>query len=172
MSLVRAHGRKQRYRNTCRRLALARLGPCVSRSASSPSRETALSKARPIPRPTSGPLVLLENEIEDLLGFQPSEVCVCEAVERLVEALSDAVRDRTREEELPQLGRRFRRHRPASVHALDDEAEAADDLKGMEGRTVAAVPTLHDFQEAGGIRVVAVELQMDDAVGQVHRDDG
>src|SRR5712692_6574424 len=172
MSLIRAQGRTQRYRKTCRRRAFARLLPCPSRSSSSPSRATAFCRARPSPRGISRPLVLLENQVEDLLRLQAAEVGVRHPVERLLEGIADFLRHRPRQEELPQLGRSLDGRRSSPVHALDHDPETADDLEGMGRGTVTTVAALDDFQEPCGIRVARVQLQVDDAVREIHRDHG
>src|SRR3989304_1738081 len=118
MSPTRAHGRRQRYRKSSRRRAFARLGPSIARSSPMPSCWTAFARARPIPWTISGPLVLLEDELEDLIGFQGPEVVVREAVERLLEMVADVLRQGAREEHLSELGRRLRRHRMPAVEAF------------------------------------------------------
>src|SRR5438552_2866685 len=172
MSPMRAHGRRQKYRNTCRRRAFARLRPSPSKSTSVPSRDTARCRARPSPRATSRPLVLLDNQVEDLLRLERAKVVVRESVQGFLECVAHVLRHRMGEQELAELGRSLRRRGLSAIHAFDHDPEATDDLERVGRRTVAAVAALDDLQEPRRIRVVAVELQVDDAVRQVHRDHG
>src|SRR6266849_1071812 len=172
MSPIRAHGRRQRYRNTCRRRAFARLRPSPSKSTSIPSRDTARCRARPSPRATSRPLILLDNQVEDLLRLQRAKVVVRESVQGFLERVAHGLRQRMGEQELTELGRCLRRDGLSAIDAFDHNPEAADDLECVRRRTVSAVATLDDVQEPRRIRVVAVELQVDDTVREVHRDHG
>src|SRR6266705_1876896 len=172
MSPILAQGRRHRYRNTCRRRAFARLRPSPSKSTSVPSRDTARWRARPTPRATSRPLVLLDNQVEDLLRLQRAKVVVRESVQGFLERVAHVLRHRVGEQELPELGRSLRRGGLSAIHAFDHDPEAADNLEGVRPRTLTAVATLDDVQEPRRTRVVAVELQVDDAVRQVHRDHG
>src|SRR6059036_373118 len=143
-----------------------------SRLISPPSRVTARCRARPSPRATSRPLILLDDQLEDLLRLQAAEVLVREPVEGFLERVSHVLRHRVREQELAELRRRLRRDRLSAVDPFDHDSEAADNLEGVRRRTVAAVSALDDVQEPRRVRVVAVELQVDDAVRQVHRNHG
>src|SRR5207245_10587955 len=125
-----------------------------------------------MPRASSRPLVLLEDQLKDLFRLQRAEVLVREAVERLLERISHVLWDRAGEEELPELGGRFRGRGLSAVDPVDHNSEAAENLKRVGCRAVSAVAAFHDVQEPRGIRLVAVVFQMDDAVREVHRDDG
>src|SRR2546427_2119928 len=125
-----------------------------------------------MPRATSRPLVLLEDQLKDLFRLQRSEVLIREAVERFLERISHVLWYRAGEEELPELGGRFRGRGLSAVDPVDHNPEAAENLKRVGCRAVSAVAAFHDAQEPRGIRLVAVVFQMDDAVREVHRDDG
>src|SRR5713226_743564 len=172
MSPIRAHGRRQRYRNTCRRRAFARLRPSPSKSLSAPSRDTARCRARPSPRATSRPLVLLDNQFEDLLRLQRAEVVVREPVEGFLECVSHVLRHRMREQQLTELRHSLSGYRLSAVDPLNHDAETPNNLEGVRRRAVATVAAFYDVQEPRRVRVVAVELQVDDAVRQVHWDHG
>src|SRR5437016_9774772 len=139
MSPMRAHGRRQKYRNTCRRRAFARLRPSPSRSTSAPSRDTARCRARPSPRATSCPLILLDNQLENLFRLQAPEVLGSEPVEGFLERVSHVLRHRTREQELTELERSIRRHRFPAVDPFDHDPEAPNNRERVRRRTVAAV---------------------------------
>src|SRR5438093_12398666 len=66
-------------------------------------------RARPSPRATSRPLILLDDQFEDLLRLQAAEVLVREPVEGFLERVPHVLRHRTREQELTELRRSLRR---------------------------------------------------------------
>src|SRR5256885_807648 len=117
-------------------------------------------------------LVLLQNQVEHFFRFQSAEVGIRQPVQGFVEGVEDVLRHRSRQEQLSELGRRLDGRGTAPIDTLDHDPQPSDDLERMGYGTVATVPALHDLQEARRIGVVAVELQMDDAVGEVHRDHG
>src|SRR5207245_5840054 len=146
MSPMRAHGRRQKYPNPCRRRAFARLRPSPSRSTSAPSRDTACCRARPSPRATSCPLILLDNQLENLFRLQGPEVLVREPVEGFVERVSHVLRHRTREQELTELGRSFGRHRFPAVDPFEHAPDTPTHLDRLRRRTVAAVAALDEVE--------------------------
>src|SRR2546426_7407510 len=89
-----------------------------------------------MPRAISRPLVLLEDQLKDLFRLQRAEVLVREAVERLLERVSHVLWDRTGEEELPELRRRFRGRRLSAIDPIDHNPEAAENLKRVGRRAV------------------------------------
>src|SRR5881409_3968650 len=123
--------------------------------------------ARPSPRATSRPLILLNNQLQDLLRLQGAEVLIREPVERFLECVSHVLRHRMCEQQLTELRRSLRRCRLPAVDPFDHYPETPNNLEGVRRRTMAAVAAFDDVQEPRRVRVVAVELQVDNTVCQV-----